>query len=80
MKVKCPIDFVLPVYMKGVDWKRLKKELELPSKQFWGLQWLKQRRAEKRARFEAFHQANIEAGYKYKEKNGVYYYWKKKKE
>ena len=75
-KVKVPIDAVMPKYLKGIDWKRLGKELKLPSKQFWALQELRHRQAERQARFNFIHRAHITAGYKYKEKNGVYYYWK----
>ena len=74
MEIKLP--YKIPEYLKGIDWRRLGKELKLPSKQFWGLQDLRRRRAERQARFDFFHQAYITAGYKYKEKNGVYYYWK----
>ena len=71
-------DFVVPKYLKRIDWERLGKELDLPPEQFWALQWLRQRRAEKQAYHDFIHKQYVSAGYKYKEKNGVYYYWKEK--
>ena len=72
------LPFVIPEYLKGMlNWsEKFKKELELPSEQFWGLQYLRQRRAEKQAHYNTFKQIHIDAGYKYKEENGVFYCWK----
>ena len=82
--MKIPFDFVVPEYMKGINWERLREELKLPSKQFWGLQDLRRRKRERQARFNFRHKYMLAKGYKYmlakgykyKEKNGVYYYWK----
>ena len=78
-KIKVPVEFSVSEYLKGIDWKSLREELKLSPEQFWGLKWLRQRRAEKRARFNSFHQARIAEGYKHREKNGVHYYWKEVK-
>ena len=74
--MKIPFDFVVSEYMEGINWERLREELKLPSKQFWGLQDLRRRKRERQARFNFRHKYMLARGYKYKEKNGVYYYWK----
>lgn len=79
VKMKIPNDFTIPEFLKGIDWERLREELKLPAKQFWALQDLRRRQAERQARFDFFHQAHIAAGYKHREKNGVHYYWKEVK-
>ena len=39
---------------------------------------IQRRRGERKARHRMFHNNMIAQGYKYKEKKGVYYYWKEK--
>lgn len=69
-KIKVPVEFSVSEYLKSIDWKSLREELKLSPEQFWGLKWLRQRRAEKRAHFNSFHQARIAEGYKHREKKG----------
>ena len=52
--------------------------LKQPNRVFWGILELKRRRAEKELKQKMFHENMMEMGYRYEEKNGVYYYWKEK--
>jgi len=77
--MKVPNNFIVPEYLRGINWERLGEELKLPSRQFWALQWMRQKRAEKQAYQDFLHKYYIAKGYKHKEKNGVHCYWKKVK-